>query len=1046
MPCFPTIGKKYLTGLMLLFSALILGAVASGLDYREAHASPGPDLVVQDISLSPAEPVLGYTLTITVTVKNQGTATAGSSYVACYINDIILNSVSIGSIDAGSMRTASFTWTAQAGSHTIKAVVDSTGMIAEDDEINNTKTYNLTTLAADLIVESILCTPENPSKGDAIVFSVTVKNQGNTNSPASTVHFYTGDVCRGFRDIPILEPGQTATRSFDWMAPASQQIVRAVVDEADTVREANENNNEKSITFSTLPPDLIIKDITWEPETVSRNDEIVFTTTVTNQGTGRADSCHLAYYIDSEFYSAVKIPSLEAGASKKVFFDWKVISDQFEFKAVIDLYGDIFESEEKNNEKKVNVFTIAPDLVIKDLSWTPENAAVGDTLTFQVTVLNQGAGKAGASHLSYSIGNTHSGYVNIPPLGAGEDKTVPFQWETELDTLALNVRVVADYNNRIAETIEYNNSKSLTVVLLLPDIVVPSITWSPKNPSVGETVTFTVNIANQGYGKTGIFHVGYYIDDTLIDTDPVYTAELASTSVNKTCTWEAQMGLHTFKAVADCNRVITESNENNNTASITVVPNMPDLYISNAVWSPVDYKAGDEVTFSVSVRNQGSIKSNPCRLACYADGKATGYRDIDQIAPGAIITEEFLWIAAGGPHAITFVVDTNDTVNEFDETNNSRTVLLPPPDLVIQGLTWPPSDAAVGDTVTLTAAVTNQGSGKAHEPRLTIYVDDVVFKILDFPVIDAGQTVSRSYEWTVEAPGHNIRLYIDEGNFITESDETNNEKTFVFTPLSPDLVLESVKWAMENALLDNEVTFTAAVKNQGNYAAGASQLSCYVDDVLLETRDVKSLGPGETATLTFVTTVEAGLHKLKMVADSAKQVIESDETNNERELPFTTMAPDVLVKNITLSPVIAYVGDTVTVTVKLENRGRDTAVNTSLDLHINGTSLGVTDIEEIGVGEIVTRDYNWIVEEGFCEFIAYVDLEELVLENNKDNNTFSRTQTFTLPEETDEPVINIAVEKPDTGIISDLWLIIIVAAALLGGAAFFIAFKAFKKE
>ena len=1046
MPCTSIIGKTFLTRLITLFFACVLGATTLGLNPVEVQANPGPDLIVQSITLSPTEPALGNVLTITVAVKNQGTSGAGNSYVACQIDDTILNSGNIGAISAGMTRTVIFHWTVQAGSHIIKATADASDVIAEDNETNNIKTYSFTALAADLIVESISWTPESPSKGDNIVISVTVKNQGNYPSAPSTVHLYTDEICRGYRDIAILNPGDAITKTFNWIAPAGQCAIKGVADEADNVQEDNENNNENYLTLSTVPPDLIIQDITWTPQNPSKNDTVTFTITVKNQGNGRAEPCHLGYYINGEYKSAVKISSLEANDSVNVNYNYTIISEELEFKTIIDLYNDVVESEEQNNQKKAFIVSTAPDLTITGISWAPENAAIGDTLTFSVTVKNQGIGNAATSHLSYEIGNHHYGYVVVPAIAAGATTTVTFQSKTQLDMLALTVKVTADYDNKITETVEYNNTQSKAISLSLPDLTITSITWSPENLTIDETVTFEVTIENQGTGKAGIFQIAYYMDDILLKTDSIYTAEL-STSVNKTCTWEPQTGIHYFKAIVDSNKLVTESNENNNAVSAKIVPNTPDLYVSNVTWSPISWHAGEEIIFSVSVKNQGGIAATPCRLNCNIDSVETGYQEIGQIEPGATITKDFLWISTEGPHKIELVIDTNNTVNEFDEVNNTRVVLLPSPDLIIQDITWSPDDAGIGDNVTFSATVINQGSGKALEPKLTFYVDDIAVGVMGLPEMKPGETASRECKWTIEAARHDVRIYIDAANMITESDETNNEDLIIFTPRSPDLILEKVSWAMENALIDNEVTFTIIVKNQGNDIAEASQLDFYVDDTLLESENIELLEPGETATLTFIITVEAGLHSSKIVADAGDLVVEFDEENNEKIVPFSTLAPDLLVRSINLNPVIANTGDTVTVTVKLENRGRNTAANTTLDLRINGSSLGVIDIEKVDVGEIITRDYTWIVEEGPCEFSAYVDLEELILENNEDNNQFSKTMTFSPAETSDNETVQIpSTGEESKGFLASAWLIIIAAAALLGGISFLIAYKSFKKE
>ena len=293
--------KRVISVCIALSLAFLLGITPSGWNHTAALAASGPDLTVPDIALSPPAPAINDTVTITVTIKNQGTALAAASLVVCYIDDAILATNSIGSLNAGSMVTTAFTWQAQTGSHIIRAVADSGEFITESNESNNTMTFTLTTLAPDLVVQSISWLPTKPSKGDSIVFSVTVKNQGNSKSRSTILNFFIDGNSRGYQDIFSLDPGNTTAKTYSWVAQTGQHTIKAVIDETDRVKEANETNNELTVTFSTLPPDLVVKKVTWSPANPSKNDEVTFTANVTNQGTGRSDACHLAYYIDGEY-------------------------------------------------------------------------------------------------------------------------------------------------------------------------------------------------------------------------------------------------------------------------------------------------------------------------------------------------------------------------------------------------------------------------------------------------------------------------------------------------------------------------------------------------------------------------------------------------------------------------------------------------------------------------------------------------------------------------------------------------------------------------
>lgn len=78
-----------------------------------------------------------------MTIKNQGSGRAGYSQVAYYIDQAYLASASVSQLAAGATDNVAFTWTAQAGSHIIRAVVDPDNTLVESDKTNNEKTVTL---------------------------------------------------------------------------------------------------------------------------------------------------------------------------------------------------------------------------------------------------------------------------------------------------------------------------------------------------------------------------------------------------------------------------------------------------------------------------------------------------------------------------------------------------------------------------------------------------------------------------------------------------------------------------------------------------------------------------------------------------------------------------------------------------------------------------------------------------------------------------------------------------------------------------------------
>jgi len=99
-----------------------------------------PDLIIQDISWSPSNPKQGDTVTINVKTKNQGSVSAGGFYVCYYVDGSYYARDYVSSLSAGSTTTTSFSWTADCGSHSIKAVADCYDAVTESNEGNNART------------------------------------------------------------------------------------------------------------------------------------------------------------------------------------------------------------------------------------------------------------------------------------------------------------------------------------------------------------------------------------------------------------------------------------------------------------------------------------------------------------------------------------------------------------------------------------------------------------------------------------------------------------------------------------------------------------------------------------------------------------------------------------------------------------------------------------------------------------------------------------------------------------------------------------------
>jgi subtilase family serine protease len=1042
---FPESMKKLAPRTIVLLLACLLGVSAFGFLQSKASADTGPDLIVQDIALSPVNPAIDDTVTITVTVKNQGTALAGASYVTCYVDNEILATKPVSSLDAGVMGTAAFTWQATQGTHTIRAVADSSGIINETDETNNANTYTLTTLAPDLAIQSITWSPSNPSGGDSTVISIVVKNDGNIQSHSTNLELFIDGNTRGTQDVAAINPGASLTKTYTWTALTGQHTFRAVVDEAGNNSESDETNNELTVIFSTGSLDLAFQAVAWAPQNPSKFDTVTCNVTVINYGQGRADSWYLAYFLDGTLESTISGEPLEAGASANITFSWETLQDKHDIRIILDYYDQLSETDEDNNEYTITITTLLPDLIVSDISWLPENPGAGDEMTYTVIIKNQGSGRAAASRAASYIDGRFISYLDTAELNADAETTITFTWQATSGTHS--VRIFLDYDHTLSESNRDNNDTRVNVTVAPPDLIVQNISWSPEDVTLDETVTFIIEIKNQGGGRALDFHVAYFLDDALLATEFISSLN-AGASVNGTCEWQVLNGRHTFKAIVNYNNYITESDTTNNEKSTIFAPKLPDLAITSITWSPPDIPAGQSVIFTIGIENQGSISAAPSRMACYVDGAVAGYVDIIRLEPGATTTAYFTWAAAEGSHVLTVILDSTNQIEEIEEANNTRIINIPLLDLIIEDITFTSGDIQAGETLEITVLVKNQGASATEDFIVSLYVDGVKISSQEQASIAGGESVPQVFSWVAESGLHTFKIILDIDGTVIESNETNNEMEIEYATATPDLIVEDMSWTMSDDINSNEATFTITIKNIGTGTAAASQVQYYFDGYPAEYKDIDSIAAGETASFSFIAILSTGQHTANIFADYEELIEELDEENNESIITFSTIAPDLCVRTISYSPLDAVIGDVITISVKLENRGKSEALNIRLSLSIDGVVADYTDLPELGIASSITCEFQWTVTEGEHEILAFIDADQAISESNEQNNIKSRTVSFAqagTPTNSNSPGASSAAPAEE-GIIDKYWWMLLLLAGLLVVAAFVSTFRYLKRR
>ncbi|NQE06042.1 Cell surface glycoprotein [ANME-1 cluster archaeon GoMg1] len=437
-----------------------------------------------------------------------------------------------------------------------------------------------------------------------------------------------------------------------------------------------------------------------------------------------------------------------------------------------------------------------PDLIIKDISWSPSNPDMGDTVTFTVKIKNQGSGSAGSSTVKYYIDGSYVASDSVPSLSAGSTSTQTFTW-TAYKCGKVKVKAVADATSKVSESNEGNNCRTETVNVACdekPDLIIQDIYWSPSSPDKGDTIKFTVKIKNQGSGSAGSSTVKYYIDGSYVTSDSVPSLSAGSTST-QTFTWTAdKCGNVRVKAVADATNVVSESNEGNNYRTETVsISCGPDLIIEDFWWSPPNPKEGAEITFYVEVKNIGEMSAGSSRIELNHSFNDGGYMAssvlIPALAAGDTTTIPItLTLYECGDLLWRAIADADNEVKESNEGNNVRTetmsVTCNKPDLVIESISWSPSNPKKGDTITFTVKTKNKGDGDADAFYIYYYLGEFGgggYTGNDYVSggLEAGKTKTTSFSWEADKCGNvQMKAWADATDQVDEgSNEGDNTKT-----------------------------------------------------------------------------------------------------------------------------------------------------------------------------------------------------------------------------------------------------------------------------
>lgn len=367
--------------------------------------------------------------------------------------------------------------------------------------------------------------------------------------------------------------------------------------------------------------------------------------------------------------------------------------------------------------------------------------------------------------------------------------------------------------------------------------------------------------------------------------------------------------------------------------------------------APAAPREGQVVRVTALVRNAGRRAAPASRARLY-DGDpgdpahAVADLPVAELQPGeeAPVAFDYPTQDRAGSHTLYVVADADHEVAEAREDDNAAAraltvvgrladLVLGPGDLDV--LPYPPEE---GETVEIRVSVRNAGQRDALASRLRVYRGNprqggVALAEAPLPALAQGATAVVSLAWdTTGAQGqHELFAVADPDYALDELDETNNEASLPVTvtgPVPPEPDLEVARVSLDPPVqvsIPQAVAVRVLVRNLGRQpVASTVRLS---DDAGTTYGDMPlSLGPRSGTTLVFAASVvTGGGRSFTAVADPDGALPEPDEGNNQAgatlEDPGTTFDLELLSGEVTPSATDLVVGDTLTVSALVHNRG-----------------------------------------------------------------------------------------------------------------------------
>ncbi|MBN16557.1 MAG: hypothetical protein CMB37_00135 [Euryarchaeota archaeon] len=634
---------------------------------------------------------------------------------------------------------------------------------------------------------------------------------------------------------------------------------------------------------------------------------------------------------------------------------------------------------------------------------------------------------------------------------------------------------ILDVNSDVDESSESNNVRTCGQITLqedLPDIEATSVSTSSSSVTMGDTITVQYRIDNVGTDYSGSFHWKLYLStDSTITTSDVFVDEFSVSSISGgsyrsgyeysvTIPTGMNSGYHYLGMVADNRDTVNELDETNNIVSSSSridIEEPADLIPDNPS-GPTSAQAGQQVSITWRIENIGDDTSGWFYWEMYlstdstistSDTKLGSTQQANSISGGSSRSGTFSTSLPGnlaqGTYYFGIIVDSTSRVTEGDETNNvevGNSVYISVPDYDLEATSISVDSGyrqvCEGSDIYLTLSVTNLGTDNAgsHYYEALVSTGNSASAIYTGTSLGyaSGTANVPSYTHTSMlatlpmsiTPGtYYVGLYVDYGDYITESNENNNilatnSAQLTVIDCGPDLEPTTVSGpasgvrggtAQVSVQISNTGMEDASNVDYSIYLSSDSSISGTGNDVLVGsdvTGTIAQSGSWSgTINLGIPSNLADGCWYWGILVDPNNSIVEMDESNNAMPSSgqFCLEQADIVIDSIGYYD-SAVSGQSTTVYINVSNVGGSDAPSFAARLLLSLDAQAGTDdtqVDSFRINSLSSGSSTEIIRDvtipgqhiGNFHWVVIVDTLSEVEEDDESNNAAAST-SFTI--------------------------------------------------